>query len=310
MNALYRYVFTVAALAMSAQAAAQITFYEHQSFRGASVTLDRPVGDLRRYNFSGAASSAVVAGEMWEVCEGVGFTGRCEVLQPGSHSALRSMNDSISSARPVSARGPSSGYPGQPGYPQQPGYPPQPGYQPQPGTQVTFYERRDFGGRAFGANGPIPSFPAEAFNDRASSVVVSGGSWEVCDSPHFSGRCAVLRPGQYPSLNEIGLNNAISSARPVGDARPHPQQGGGQVTLYEHANLRGQSITLDRARRNFERFGFNNSASSAVVIGEPWELCEGPGFSGRCVVLRPGRYNSLGSTGLNDNVSSARPAQR
>jgi hypothetical protein len=61
--------------------------------------------------------------------------------------------------------------------------------------------------------------------------------------------------------------------------------------------------------RNFERFGFNNRASAAVVAGEAWEVCDGPGFSGRCVVLRPGRYESLGSMGMNDSVSSARPVR-
>ena len=38
------------------------------------------------------------------------------------------------------------------------------------------------------------------FNDRASSVIVERGQWQVCDDIGFRGYCIVLRPGQYPSL--------------------------------------------------------------------------------------------------------------
>ena len=51
------------------------------------------------------------------------------------------------------------------------------------------------------------------FADRASSLVVSGASWEVCDNVGFNGRCIVLRPGRYPSLATLGLNDRISSVR-------------------------------------------------------------------------------------------------
>ena len=310
MNTTYRYLVAVSALAMATQAAAQITLYEHSGLRGASVRLDRPVGSLEQVGFNNAASSAMVSGEPGEVCNRPGFAGRCIVLRPGQHRTLGELNDGVSSARPVSSRG-AHGYP-QPGY-AQPGYAQQPVYQPQPsGVQITFYERRDFRGRSFTAGEPVGSFERYGFNDRASSAVIAGGSWEVCDDRGFRGNCAVLRPGRYASLQAMGLNNSISSARPaaVRVADSGGPGGRGQVTLYEHAGLRGQSITLDRSMRNFERFGFNNSASSVIVVDEPWELCEGPGFSGRCVVLRPGRYNSLGSAGLNDSVSSARPAHR
>jgi len=70
MNAMHRYPLAVAALAMAAQASGQVTFYEHQGFRGASITVDRPVGDLGRLGFGGVASSAVVAGETSVSCAG------------------------------------------------------------------------------------------------------------------------------------------------------------------------------------------------------------------------------------------------
>lgn len=79
-----------------------------------------------------------------------------------------------------------------------------------------------------------------------------------------------------------------------------------QVSFYERENFDGQSFTTERQVRNFERFGFNDRASSVVVFRERWEVCEDARFRGRCVVLRPGRYASLREMGLNDRVSSVR----
>ena len=60
--------------------------------------------------------------------------------------------------------------------------------------------------------------------------------------------------------------------------------------------------------RNLRQAGYNNQASSAVIEGGRWEVCDRPRFQGRCVVLRPGRYSSLSAMGLGDRVSSIRPA--
>lgn len=81
--------------------------------------------------------------------------------------------------------------------------------------QVTFYEHEGFAGRSFTANEPVRNFQRYGFNDRASSVVVSRGLWEVCEDARFSGRCVVLRRGNYPSLEAMSLNDRVSSARIV-----------------------------------------------------------------------------------------------
>lgn len=83
-------------------------------------------------------------------------------------------------------------------------------------------------------------------------------------------------------------------------------QAAAQVTFYEHENFEGRSFSTQSDVRNFERAGFNDRASSVIVFGEREEVCEDSQFRGRCVVLRAGRYPSLGSMGLNDRVSSVR----
>lgn len=83
-------------------------------------------------------------------------------------------------------------------------------------------------------------------------------------------------------------------------------QAAAQVTFYENDNFQGRSFTTERQINNFQRFGYNDRASSVIVINNRWEVCEDIRFEGRCVVLRPGRYPSLNAMGINDRVSSVR----
>jgi uncharacterized protein YcfJ len=193
-------------------------------------------------------------------------------------------------------------------------------------AQVTFYERADYQGRSFTTTGPIENFERFGFNDRASSVVVQGrrsDRWEVCEDRRFRGRCVVLRPGQYPSLTAMDLDNRISSVRVMDrngrdDERrdapppvvivpaPVPMPASGQIRFYENDAFQGRSFTADGSVDDFRRIGFNDRASSVVVTGERWEVCQGAGFAGPCVVLRPGQYASLNAMGMNDRISSVR----
>src|SRR5512140_380842 len=117
-------------------------------------------------------------------------------------------------------------------------------------AQVTFYQDDDFRGQSFTAQRDVDNFQRFGFNDRASSVVVQGERWEVCQDAGFEGRCVVLRPGRYPSLSAMGLNDRVSSARAigrderVGDIGPMVQdnaQPGAQITFYENNGFQGQS---------------------------------------------------------------------
>lgn len=82
------------------------------------------------------------------------------------------------------------------------------------------------------------------------------------------------------------------------------------VVFYEHDNFEGRSFQSDNRINNFQRSGFNDRASSVIVLNERWEICDDERMRGNCVVLRPGRYSSLSRMNLNDRVSSARPLPR
>ena len=83
-------------------------------------------------------------------------------------------------------------------------------------------------------------------------------------------------------------------------------QAAAQITFYEYDNFQGRTFTTQRNVANFERFGFNDRASSVIVMNNRVEVCEDVRFGGQCTVLRPGRYPSFSAMGINDRVSSVR----
>ncbi len=83
-------------------------------------------------------------------------------------------------------------------------------------AQVTFYSHPEFHGRQFSTDHTVRNMDWVGFNDRAASLVIDRGNWQMCEDADFGGRCVVLGPGEYPSLANAGLQNQISSVRPAG----------------------------------------------------------------------------------------------
>ena len=111
-------------------------------------------------------------------------------------------------------------------------------------AQVTFYEGEGFRGRTFAANGEVSNFQQTGFNDRASSVVVDRGRWEVCEDARFKGRCVVLRRGAYDSLRGMGMENRISSVRRVDDNRHYDNEVPYSLAhpTYEHRRIPNERL--------------------------------------------------------------------
>jgi uncharacterized protein YcfJ len=130
-------------------------------------------------------------------------------------------------------------------------------------AQVTFYEHDAFQGRSFTTQAQVPDLQRKGFNDRASSAVVQGSRWEICEDVRFQGRCTVLRPGQYPSLAAMGLNDRVSSVRAVArNARVDD-------TRYAPEPV----VAADYRRRNRERLYEAPVSSARAVFGAPEQRC-------------------------------------
>ena len=133
----------------------------------------------------------------------------------------------------------------------------------QAAASITFYEGEGFRGRAFTTDKQIGNFERSGFNDRASSVVVDRGSWQVCEDARFEGRCVVLRRGSYDSLSGLGMNNRISSARPVSEERRYENEVPAPLATpnYEYR------------RRPTERVYEAPVTSVRAVVGPPEQRC-------------------------------------
>lgn len=130
-------------------------------------------------------------------------------------------------------------------------------------AQVTFYEQDGFQGRTFTSAERIGNLERAGFNDRASSVIVAGQRWQACEDRRFEGRCTVLRPGQYPSLAAMGLNDRISSIRPL----PANER----VAEADYAPM--PVVAQDFRRRRNERLFDADVISARAVVGTPGQRC-------------------------------------
>jgi len=194
-------------------------------------------------------------------------------------------------------------------------------------AQISLYEFDGFGGRSYSSNHSVSNLADTGFNDRASSVVVRGGRWQVCSDAYFGGRCETLGPGEYRSLQPMGLGNKISSVRSLGwtpdggggwGSTPPPQWGGGNASsggnwgsgsraiLYSSFDLSGDSLVVPPSGfANLDWKGFNDKAKSLRVEAGYWIFCSDANYQGNCHTYGPGDYPTLPS-GQSHSISSGR----
>ena len=132
-------------------------------------------------------------------------------------------------------------------------------------AQITFYEGENYRGRAFTTRDQVSDFTRSGFNDRASSVIVDGGRWEVCENAGFRGRCVMLRPGNYDSLQRLGVDNRLSSVRKVSNQAGNGDRDQGPEPL--------ASADYDYRRRPDERVYEVQVTSVHAVVGKPEQRC-------------------------------------
>lgn len=203
--------------------AGELTLFSDSNFRGQRVTIDRDAPSLGDVNFNDRASSAVIRSGTWLLCEHANFGGRCEEFGPGEYRELSGFNDSISSARQIDRdrggrgrgrdhdrdddrggwrgddrgdRGDRGGWRGDRG-----------------GPDVVMFAGPRFEGQQVELSQDVRALSDVGFNDRATSLIIREGRWELCEHADFRGECVVLGPGRYDALDR--MNNRISSMRRV-----------------------------------------------------------------------------------------------
>ena len=188
-----RFVLAVALAlsALSLDAAAQrrgtgyggyggVTVYEHPDFRGDSVTFRNEVADLREHGLNDRISSLEMSGNQpWEVCRDVNYSGGCRVFS-GTIDDLRAEGWNDRNDRD---------------------------------SRLVFYDRPNFRGDSRGVLNTAANLGS--FGDRARSVQVYGGTWELCDSASRNGRCVTVSQN-VSDLRSLGLRGGVTSVREIG----------------------------------------------------------------------------------------------
>ena len=86
------------------------------------------------------------------------------------------------------------------------------------GADIVLFDGAGFSGEAVAIDRGVDKLSDLRFNDRTSSIEVNGGLWEICVDGFFGGRCEVV-DRDVSDLRDYGLNNDISSVRPVSGRR-------------------------------------------------------------------------------------------
>jgi hypothetical protein len=163
-----------------------VVLYDQTNFRGAQTNSNEV-----RPNIEDAARSVTVNRGTWQLCEGVNFTGTCvTVTQNINDLRTVGIRRTVRSLRPLGIVPPT--FPGQ-------------------GNRnwlLVLFARQDFQGTSMPITGAEPNM-----NAPTRSATVSGGVWEVCDGPNYTGRCQTLTVN-VPNFNIYSIGNRIRSARP------------------------------------------------------------------------------------------------
>lgn len=271
--------------------AAEIVFYEHDAFRGRTFVANQSISNFANVGYNDRASSVIVRSGTWQLCSDAYFRGRCVTVTPGDYPSLRSMdlNDMVSSARELDwlagGRGPAAA------------------------ARVELFEGRAFAGGHFSVNDTITNFSDVGFNDRANSMVIQAGTWQLCEHADFRGACQIYGPGRYADLG--GLSGRVSSIRSgaigAGGGGDVPGWGtGARAILYEGQGLSGRVFVINsEVVSNLASTGFNDRAASLRVEGGYWVFCSDANFLGECMTFGPGDYPTL-PWGLAHRISSGR----
>lgn len=81
-------------------------------------------------------------------------------------------------------------------------------------ARITLFRNTNYTGPSRTFSGDVPDLAAYGFRDQASSILIEGGTWQVCDQPYYRGYCVVLDRGQV-SLSALGFNDRAESIKRV-----------------------------------------------------------------------------------------------
>jgi hypothetical protein len=80
--------------------------------------------------------------------------------------------------------------------------------------RITLYKHSNYSGSSRTFSGDIPNLSAHGFSNVTSSVVIQGGTWQLCDRPNYRGYCVILDRSQS-NLWAFAFNDRAESIRRI-----------------------------------------------------------------------------------------------
>ena len=167
-------------------------------------------------------------------------------------------------------------------------------------TKCTLYEHVNYQGSTRTFDQATSNLVGHGFNDKTSSAKVVGRPWIFYQHVDFKGNSQVVNPGDYPTYSLWGANDDLSSLRPL----PDKSEGDGVIALFEHVNYCGRMLVLTASDANFVKLGFNDVASSLIVIKGKWTIYKHVNYDIALGTYTAGTY--LPTLTPNDTLSSAK----
>ncbi|MGH6933322.1 MAG: CVNH domain-containing protein [Dongiaceae bacterium] len=170
-------------------------------------------------------------------------------------------------------------------------------------ADIELYSNSSFAGDVVGFIGDVPDLNAYGFSNRASSIRVRRGAWQVCSEANYRGNCLIVER-DVMNMSSLGLNDTITSVRRSTGARGQNPE----IIAYTETGYGGTRQTFNSAVPDLQRYGLDNRISSLRVRGGTWEICDGKNFSGDCETVAADVAN-LSDFELNNRISSFRPTR-
>ena len=170
-------------------------------------------------------------------------------------------------------------------------------------SECTLYRDVNFGGAQLTLSAADCELSRQGFNDATSSAKVSESStpWIFYTNTNFGGNSYIVKPGDYPNADTWGgESDSLSSLRPL----PSASEGDGVIALFENTNYGGRMIVLTQSCPSFVPLGFNDQASSLIVIKGTWTVYVNTEYNEDAGTFPAGTYNA--NLGPNDAISSAK----
>lgn len=186
--------------------------------------------------------------------------------------------------------------------------------------KLVLYTQPSLGGDSRSILANFSNLEAIAFDNKARSVRVLAGTWEICEEKNFK-KCREVG-ANVPDLETLGLSRKISSVRllptsigsvlhaastgpiatPAVAAAAAPAGQAPHIVFFDKTDFRGGSLELDAPRGNLA--ALTARAESVRVGAGTWQLCTGMNYTGTCTTVAADR-DDLGT--WKNRIVSARP---